>query len=246
MRSLVCSILVVSAFGCGTTHVVPVKNVERATTVWEADEGRIPHLCLEYSSPAEKLEATKASLGVPIGNKSVQLTYESAESLATIYTVSEIMQFGHAALYRLCEAVGNGALDRHQFGQLFGQTLKNMNDLIQLQLEAKNHAGASAAVNLQQQIKEIDKRRCELLRSFASASFDAEWKRLTESRVAFAERYQGIRQTQPNLAELPEDRVGPLREPATSYLLKHPKNAPIPQGTDVLKTICGFDLAAPQ
>src|SRR5690349_8145993 len=105
--------------GCSSTPVIPVRNVERVTAVWNADEGVVPHICLEYASPAEKLQATKASLGVPIGDKAVQVSYESSESLATIYTVSEIMQFGHAALYRLCEAAGNGSIDRKQFEALF-------------------------------------------------------------------------------------------------------------------------------
>jgi hypothetical protein len=244
MRLLICSILVVSAIGCGATHVVPVSNVERATTVWESDEGLIPHLCLEYSSPAEKLDATKASLGVPIGTKSVEVSYESAQSLATIYTVSEIMQFGHAALYRLCEAVGNGALDKEKFGELFDKTLNNMNNLIRLQLEAKDSAGVSAAVGIQQDVRELDKRRCQLLEKSATTGFEAEWQTLMQERGALEKRYKGIQATQHVLQDLPADTVGPLRDSVTTYLSrKKDKRGDLPQGAGALKAICGLDLA---
>jgi hypothetical protein len=156
--------------------VLHVTNVERAVTTWrvkelrESDEGATDakrrraqriHLCLEYASPAEKLEATKASLAVPVGaDKNVSVSYESAQSLATIYSVSEIMQFGHAALYRLCEASGNRAISNATYRDLFGQTLQNVNELLRLQmLQVREGVDGQIAV-LRAQVQSVDSQIC--------------------------------------------------------------------------------------
>jgi len=209
--------LLIAIGGCAGTPVVPVRNVERVTTVWQSDNGLIPHLCLEYASPAEKLQATKASLGVPIGEKNVEVSYESSESLATIYTVSEIMQFGHAALYRLCEAYGNKAVDKDKFNELFDSALKSVNGLIELQLSAKNGGAAVIGMRLQKDIQDLDKERCKLLKS-TSAEREAKWKNAAAQRSELVDRYEKIKEVQDLLPSVPEDKVQALEGSAQKYI----------------------------
>ncbi|HVU04314.1 MAG TPA: hypothetical protein VHE30_21295 [Polyangiaceae bacterium] len=145
--------------GCaGRPNVVPVQNVERAVTVWYAPpvkgpDGRLmpgppEHLCLEYASPAQRLDRTKLALNVPVGDKAAGVSYEASESLAMIYSVSEIMQFGHAALYRLCEARGNGAINADEYKLLFGEAMKNVYELIHLELTRQSVSGFERAMDL--------------------------------------------------------------------------------------------------
>jgi len=190
--------LSLSACACASNdEVLHVANVERAVTTWR-DKGPRKgggnarqrsatsiHLCLEYASPAEKLEATKAGLMVPIGaDKNVSVSYESAQSLATIYSVSEIMQFGHAALYRLCEASGNQAITNDTYRDLFGQTLQNVNELLRLQmLQVREGVDGQIAV-LRAQVQSIDSQICAQRRLGPTATpaqdFDAQRKALVE------------------------------------------------------------------
>src|SRR5688572_26771538 len=94
-----------SLVGCHKKQIQTVRNVERAVAHWgpETSATGVSHLCLEYSTAAEKLHDRDAGATVPVGEVAVTLSYKDKESLASIYSVSEIMQFGHAALYRLCE-----------------------------------------------------------------------------------------------------------------------------------------------
>lgn len=127
-----CALIVLPLVGCGgSNNIERLENTERATTLWKTRE----HVCLEYATAASKLENQRANLAFPItGNQNVQLSYESTENLATIYTVSDILQFGHASLYRLCEAAGNNDLQPGEFSKLVQETLRRMSDLLEVQL----------------------------------------------------------------------------------------------------------------
>jgi hypothetical protein len=119
---------------CGASdNIERIDNTQRATTLWKRTTG--DHVCLEYATAASKLDNRRANLAFPItANQNVQLSYENAESLASIYTVSDILQFGHAALYRLCEAAGNGSIDQAGFTKLVQETLQRMSELLEVQL----------------------------------------------------------------------------------------------------------------
>jgi hypothetical protein len=164
MRSIGIAGLVLLA-GCAKEETVtPIRNVERAVAVWGSprDFAHVPHICLEYATPAHELDEHKATLGIPIGKNKVELSYESSESLALIYTVSETMQFGHAVLYRLCEAAANGDLNAKEYSGLFADTLNSMQDLIALQLRARDAGLLQRAEKLRKQIEMVDKELCEL------------------------------------------------------------------------------------
>jgi|GEM_PF-6681452 len=154
----------VSLFACNPKEVQTVSNVQRTAAKWPAATTPTggPHICVEYATPAEKLRDREASLTVPIGGEqSAELRYQQAESLASIYSVSEIMQFGHAALYRLCEASGNQAIDQAAYRELFTQTLTDINHLLELQMTAQGMAAEQRLATHVKDLATLDKQWCE-------------------------------------------------------------------------------------
>lgn len=147
---------------CQPEQVRSVSNVQRAVTQWPAVTSGTgaPHICLEYASPAAKLHDREVGLVVPVGEPSVEATYSDAESLAMIYSVSEIMQFGHAALYRLCEASGNQMLEQREYEKLFNGTLESVNDLIELQLNRKKLDAQTRLQFMRDELDQLDTERC--------------------------------------------------------------------------------------
>lgn len=122
-----CAAPLILSFGCHSYDVTRVSNAERTATVWQ--DGA-PRMCVEYSTAAEVLDSTKSNLSLPFKVGKVELSVETAQSFAQIYTVGDIMQFGHATLYRLCEAYSNGAIDKEKFAELFGRTIDQMGNLL--------------------------------------------------------------------------------------------------------------------
>lgn len=175
--------------GCKPEQVRTMPNVERALTQWPAGTSPSggPHICLEYASPAEKLHDREASLSIPIGEKSAEAKYANAESLAQIYSVSEIMQFGHAALYRLCEASGNQVLDRDEYRALFGDTLQAVNGLIELQLVRQKLDDIARLQMMRDELGQIDKDRCAQSRK-KSTSANLRREQLESERTKLVER----------------------------------------------------------
>lgn len=127
------------ASGCGTTlfghEVEPVSNGQRVANVWAGDDDfEHVRICLEYATAMGEETKSKMDLSVAFGKgKGGSLSYESATQLARIYNVSDIMQFGHAAMYRLCEAWANGALTDAEYNQRLGRVLDSMQDLLLVQ-----------------------------------------------------------------------------------------------------------------
>jgi len=167
-----CGGWLMALIACGPKQVQPVKNVERAVTMWDGDKtpSGQAHLCLEYSTAAEKLHDREANASIPVGETPVTLGYKDAESLANIYSVSEIMQFGHAALYRLCEASGNQAIDETTYKALFADSIAGVHDLIELQLLREKVGSIEHLMVLRSEFDRIDERRCGLARSNSAAA----------------------------------------------------------------------------
>ncbi|PJZ44240.1 hypothetical protein [Leptospira brenneri] len=96
------------------------------------------HACMESPGPATITKDSSLTLDalqkIDFGtiqteeNKKLALTYH--ESLATLYTVSEIIQFGQNALYRLCEGRGNGDFTTNDYRNNFIFILKSMTELM--------------------------------------------------------------------------------------------------------------------
>jgi hypothetical protein len=199
MRLIFISALMLST-GCGgSQRVVPVRNVERAVTVWgDEDTLERQQICLEYASPAEELDSRKVGLTVPIGDQPVNLSYESSQSLAQLYSVSEIMQFGHASLYRLCEAAGNGMIDPKQYGTLFRSTIDQVNDLIALQFRAQQLAKINHQLQVRQAIDELDGRMCRL-RAKDGATAQQLYDERAQRRATLVQEFDSLQGTKSDI-----------------------------------------------
>jgi len=179
---------------CNQKQVQTVSNVQRTTAVWPAGTTATggPHICVEYATPAEKLKDREASLSVPIsGEQSAELRYQQAESLASIYSVSEIMQFGHAALYRLCEASGNQAIDEGTYKDLFKQTLTDVNHLLELQMTAQGMAAEQRLATHVKDLAELDEQWCAESRKDSSTAA-LERERLRKRRKQIIESIEAV------------------------------------------------------
>jgi hypothetical protein len=158
-------LILLATLGCASgANVRPVANTERTVTTWGGDEsfGK-RHVCTEYVTPAEKLDARKLAVSVPLGgDKSVSASYEASQNLAAIYTVTEIMQFGHAALYRLCEASGNQVVSNREYKELFSGTLQQVHGLIELELRREQTSTENRLMVLLRDIAQLDADRCAL------------------------------------------------------------------------------------
>jgi len=184
----------VSLSGCHKRNVQTVRNVERAVARWEESQVGVPHMCLEYSTAAEKLHDREAGATVPVGEAAVTLSYKDKEALATIYSVSENMQFGHAALYRLCEASGNRVIADQAYEELFSTTIDKVHGLIELQLLREKLNSIEHLVVLETQLKELDSERCRLSASESAGAARQllELNLRRKSLVEDIERLQGL------------------------------------------------------
>jgi len=251
-RALVTGVLL-AATGCaGNREVVPVQNVERTVSVWNGDAalGR-HHLCTEYVTPAERLNTNKGSLGIPIGDKGVNVSYEHAESLATIYTVTEIMQFGQMALFRLCEAAGNGMIKQDEYATTFNDTVRGVGELLEAQLKRDQVSVQTHLIRLANKMVDLDRQRCNAADDATVSGqsrrgeFDAERKRL---RQEFVELRQSVDATsfvqEPREAKPPSaDEAKAFDTAAKAYLEAKnssgdKKNPPKPADPNDLTTKC--------
>ena len=156
--------------GCLSHSVDRVPNVERAAIVWRQRDNDKGAICLEYSTAAHELKSQRAGLELtPVPGKSVALSFESSASLAQIYTVSDIMQFGHAALYRLCEAANNGKLNNTEYRELVDATLKRLTTLMKLQTTATNQRFIGRLFEKKETIEGLKKKIADLDRNPSTA-----------------------------------------------------------------------------
>lgn len=96
--------------------------------------------CLEYSTAVA--ETKKDSVEVSGGASQIgaaRIAYETSRDIAQIYTVSDTLQFGHAGLYRLCEARANGFINNEEWKALYQQTFESTRELLQLQVDVKGY-----------------------------------------------------------------------------------------------------------
>ncbi len=219
----------------GNREVVPVQNVERTVSVWADDAayGR-HHLCTEYVTPAERLNTNKGTLGIPIGDKGVNVSYEHAESLATIYTVTEIMQFGQMALFRLCEAAGNGMIKENQYATTFNDTVNGVGQLLEAQLKRDQFAVQTHLLRLADKMVDLDRRRCDAA-SDPSVSRTERLDELNAERKQVRQEFVELRQSvdatslvkEPKEAKPPSAAEAEAFETAARLYLevKHPPRA---------------------
>jgi len=92
--------------------------------------------CIEAVGPAAMQDNRSLSLATtfpqaPVGK--VEIEYKNQETLAQIYTVSDILQFGHVALFRLCEARGNNVINNDKYETYFVDTLDRLTIMLATQ-----------------------------------------------------------------------------------------------------------------
>lgn len=124
--------------GCGGSHVVPVENTNRASIVWQTRGAQ--RTCLEFSTAVAETSAGKVEIGAAYAGASAKASSELATGVARIYSVSDILQFGHASLFRLCEAYANGVIDEEEWRNLYVETFEKINRLLSVQVDVR-HAG---------------------------------------------------------------------------------------------------------
>ncbi len=138
--------LLFGGVGCGPTVVKQVPNTTRADLVWKRagdDQTRGAHLaCLEFSTAVSETGRNKVGLAgsEPTSGVRVELSAEQTTQIAQIYSVSDILQFGHAGLFRLCEARANGFITDAQWATLYRATYKGIRHLLELQVDTNGLA----------------------------------------------------------------------------------------------------------
>ncbi len=97
------------------------------------------HFCMEPVGPATKLHNVTTELS---GNfkEIVEVTAknEYSQNLAKIYEVGEILQLSHVALYRLCEAVGNGSLEAKEYPYKIMDVFDKTRDVLMVKYAAES------------------------------------------------------------------------------------------------------------
>ncbi len=232
--------LAVLASGCTQNGVVPVQNVERAASVWNkpvptpkglrsGTSQKTTHICLEYALPTRSDHTNKAKAGATVQGVPLEASYESTASMAAMYSVTEIMQFGQAALYRLCEADGNGSLKGSEYANNFLKVLESVDGLLRLQMAGQTASILTHANGLLQRADEIDREMAPFLGyQKASVRTPQRLKELRAERNQVASAYAAFAklnrlETFGMLAEIPPPRsvegkllaVAPLYEDLT-------------------------------
>lgn len=113
---------------------------EAKTTINLVIETGYIHSCFESPGPASITNHMKATLEAiksvefdkAKASDSQKAMAEYNQKLATLYTVGEIIQFGQNALFRLCEARGNGDFTAKSYRANFELILNSMVDLLSI------------------------------------------------------------------------------------------------------------------
>jgi hypothetical protein len=151
---LVAVTLSILVAACATrTRRLP--NTERTVTRWndrtKTKKNVNPGSCVEFSTAATKLNTTKVKGEGKAKDITASIDIENAQSLGKIYEVRSIMQFSHAAMFRLCEARRNDDLGPGKYAELFGKTLDAVERLmVNADLTATMRAVEGATVQLVQ------------------------------------------------------------------------------------------------
>lgn len=146
--------------GCGAS-VEQVPNTSRAATKWTRKDAP-ERVCLEYSTAVAETGKNKLGFEVPATLPSgttlaPKLTVERETNIAQIYTVSETLQLGHAALYRLCEARGNGDIKDDAYPQMFSKVFDQVKELIQVQVDVRHHKIVLERVRVADELEVLDR-----------------------------------------------------------------------------------------
>jgi len=113
-------------------------------------------------------EQSEASAGA--GSTSISLDLSNTQSFAQVYTVSEILLYGHTTFFRLCEARRNGDLNALQYADAFQQTRTHVKDLVQYTLETERAAIATKVEEAKEKVDAADEALDDTVKALPPAS----------------------------------------------------------------------------
>jgi hypothetical protein len=200
----------------GAAHV---DDVEPSVTVWNGSgHSGQHHVCTEQPLPEKGLSGHQRS--GPVGpGKPAAARDEVAKDAAAAVNVAQITQFGQVALYRLCEAAGNGLLTDETYVNAYTKTLTSVLDLLEAQRRSEQYALHSRLLQLRERIDAIDQRSCELRlgRSDATLDDDASWEAFEAERRELSREFDA------------------LRSSSNAYFIAPPRNYAVPTRRQVDK-----------
>ena len=161
-KYLVC-VLVLSISGCAVhtkTSVDAKENDERHIISTEYEDGVVA-TCLEPIGSIVSNTGIKIDIGASKeGVGEAKVNFEMSGEVSKIYEISEIMQLGHTAFYRLCEARMNGFISNVDYKASFSDTFFQINTLIQSRLDF-SHKEAITKLEMEklkkEEVKELQK-----------------------------------------------------------------------------------------
>jgi hypothetical protein len=127
-------------------------------------------------------EETKSELqlsGALGAGKTAAVSYQSATSLAQIYNVSDIMQFGHAAMYRLCEAAADKFLTPSEYVAQLSDVLRTMRELLRVQAQAVVGSAYAPLANARATLDDLEAEKAVLESRLMTSADTARQKELS-------------------------------------------------------------------
>lgn len=121
--------------GCVNRDVNTLSNSDRAVLHWKKGDA-VVNSCAEFTTPVAEKQSRTFEVKAPPGFGGSQIRLDASRDAAQIYNVSDILQFGHASLYRLCEAKANGFIQENGYETLFGKTISGVKELLEAQISA--------------------------------------------------------------------------------------------------------------
>lgn len=199
--------------GCGGA-VEQVPNTSRAATKWTREDAA-ERVCLEYSTAVAETGKNKLGFEIPATlpsgtTISPKLTVERETNIAQIYTVSETLQLGHAALYRLCEARGNGDIEPKAYPEMFSKVFDQVKELIQVQVDVRHHKIVLERVKVADELEILEREILDLRSAYETQMRDAQ----CASQVSAPELQALIKQLPP----YPESRSLSLLQDVSTEL----------------------------
>lgn len=214
----VAALSIFGVIGCGKTHS-PVKNTERVLTKWEKKEAEIVK-CLEFSTASSKLNNLSFELAAgKIGATDVPgISFANAESLANIYEVADIIQYGHAAMYRLCEAQANGFFkdfDENQIIEMYDEVGDNVREILMIKYGGEVGVSAVATLKLTNKMSKIDKTISKLIDLYGKTT-DPDVKASIALAIEAVAKYMAHASDFFNHANAPRPQKTPTPAPSPS------------------------------
>jgi hypothetical protein len=148
---------------CATGRdAVRVDAAERSVTVWEGSpySGR-QHVCTERLTSDKGL--SDRSRFEPRGSENAAAGHDDPlRSEESVLNVEQLTQFGDMALYRLCEAAGNGFIAEDTYVAAFTNMVTMVYASFEAQRRNEPHALHGRLLELRKRIDTIDRRNCDI------------------------------------------------------------------------------------